>query len=113
MRYHLATWAPTGGGGGGGGGKGGRRDAARGSAGCGVSGSRLPESPPPRRPLYRITIASLVGCAPRDSPPSSTARRGGAEAVHAHGADTPPELEGALPVEVAARIEPRGGAAEH
>ena len=121
VRYHLATWAPTGGGGGGGGGgKGGRRDG--GARQCGlweVSGvAGLPEDAhyAPQRPLYHITdLASLVGCAPRDAVAVvDRLRRGDAEAgCTLTTLDTPPELEGALPVEVAARIELKGGAAEH
>ena len=124
VRYHLATWEPTGGCGGGGGGKGGRRDG--GARQCGlweVSGvAGLPEDAhyAPQRPLYHITdLASLVGCAPRDAAAVvDRLRRGDAEAgCTLTTLDTPPELEGALPVEVAARVELKGelkgGAAEH
>ena len=84
--------------------------------GVGVAG--LPEDAhyAPQRPLYHITdLASLVGCAPRDAAAVvDRLRRGDAEAgCTLTTLDTPPELEGALPVEVAARIELKGGAAEH
>ena len=111
VRYHLDVGAHRRGGGGGGGGKGGRRDGARGSAGCG----RCRGSPAsPRTPTTgRSARCTTSPTSPRSSaarratpPPSSTAPAAATpRRCTATTLDTPPELEGALPVEVAARIE--------